>query len=391
MRCRCCGRASFGDVIDLGEMPLVNNLLNEPSQPCPRWSLKVVFCRGCSLAQLTHAPPPECLFNEYVYFSGQSRTMTEHARRLVDRHVRPGDRVLEIASNDGYLLKPAMERGASVLGIEPAANVAAHAQSAGIPTRREYFCEQMAAHLVSEWGLADVVFANNVLAHVPDPNSIMRGIGIMIGSHGTAHVEVPWIVPMIDSGAFDTIYHEHQCYFSINALRALCRRNALRIVNVEFAEVHGGSLHVQIRLRGDESIADRWCEEERHRGIYEDCFYESLAHRVSDLRSTLNEAMSTFDVVAAYGAAAKGIVLLNAMGFTASRVAWVADVSPHKQGRFIPGTGQKIVAPSALLELKPDAALLLPWNIRDEILECNREYRNAGGRFIVAMPEVSIL
>lgn len=393
MRCRCCGRASFGEVIDLGEMPLVNNLLRAADEPCPRWPLKMVFCRGCSLAQLTQTPPPQAMFSEYLYLSSQSKTMVDHACRLVEQFVISGggQRVLEIASNDGYLLKPAKDRGATVLGVEPARNIAAHANAAGIPTVCEFFDETVAARLIDEWGTADVAFANNVLAHVPDPNRIMRGLRMMIGERGTAHVEVPWVVSMIDRGAFDTIYHEHHCYFSINAMRTLCHRNDLKIVDVELIDVHGGSLHLRVSRTGDEATLDRWCDDERKRGVFEDAFYQSFALRVQTMREQLKRAMSQFEVVAAYGAAAKGVVLLNSFELDTTQVPFVADVSPHKQGRFVPGTGQRIVSPEELLERKPDAALLLPWNIREEILERNQGYRNAGGRFIVAIPEVQVL
>jgi len=391
VRCRCCGRASFGEVIDLGEMPLVNNLLHSADEPCPRWPLKVVFCRGCSLVQLTQTPPPSAMFGEYLYFSSQSQTMVDHARRLVERFVKPGQRVLEIASNDGYLLKPAKDRGATVLGVEPAKNIASHAEAAGIPTVCEFFDEDVAARLIDEWGEADVAFANNVLAHVPDPNRIMRGVRMMIGERGTAHIEVPWVVSMIDGGAFDTIYHEHQCYFSINALRTLCHRNDLKIVDVELVDVHGGSLHMHVQRSGDETKLNQWCDDERKRGVFEDAFYQSFADRVQTMREQLKRAMSQFDVVAAYGAAAKGVVLLNSFELDAKQVPWVADVSPHKQGRFVPGTGQEIISPQELLERKPDAALLLPWNIREEILQRNQGYRDAGGRFIVAIPEVQVI
>ena len=391
MRCRCCGRASFGEVIDLGEMPLVNNLLRSADEPCPRWPLKVVFCRGCSLVQLTQTPPPQAMFSEYLYFSSQSQTMVDHARRLVERFVRHGQRVLEIASNDGYLLKPAKDRGATVLGVEPAKNIAAHAEAAGIPTVCEFFDESVAERLINEWGEADVAFANNVLAHVPDPNRIVRGLRIMIGERGTAHIEVPWVVSMIDSGAFDTIYHEHQCYFSVNALRALCHRNDLKIVDIELVDVHGGSLHLHVKRTGDETTLNHGCDDERKRGVFDDAFYQSFADRVQTMREQLKRAMSQFDVVAAYGAAAKGVVLLNSFELDATQVPWVADVSPHKQGRFVPGTGQEIISPQELLERKPDAALLLPWNIREEILERNQGYRDAGGRFIVAIPEVQVI
>src|SRR5690554_1327838 len=196
-------------------MPLVNNLLQTQEEPRPRWPLKVVFCRHCSLAQLTETPSPEAMFREYLYFSSQSQTMVEHAGRLVERFVKPGQNVVEIASNDGYLLRQAQARGARVLGVDPARNIADFASQRGIPTRCEFFDADVAHTIAAEWGHADVLFANNVLAHVPDPNELAAGIKRLLAEHGVAHIEVPYIRNMIDAGAFDTIYHEHHCYFSL--------------------------------------------------------------------------------------------------------------------------------------------------------------------------------
>jgi SAM-dependent methyltransferase len=375
-------------------MPLVNNLLRAADEPCPRWPLRVVFCRACSLCQLTETPPPDAMFGEYLYFSSQSQTMVAHAGELVRRHVRPGDRVIEVASNDGYLLAQAQAIGAKVLGVDPARNIAAYANERGVPTRCEYFCAESARTIVRDWGRCDALFANNVLAHVPDPNEIAAGIREALAERGTAHVEVPYLRRMIESVAFDTIYHEHRCYFSVAALQALFRRHDLAIVGLRIEPIHGGSLHLELRHRGptaDESAADAMVADERAAGLFEDRFYADFATRVNALRERLVSTINRYRTVAAYGAAAKGIILLNYFGLDASRVPFVADVSPHKQGRFVPGTRQEIVAPSALVERKPDAALLLPWNITDEIVRRNRDYLDGGGRFIVPIPEITLV
>ncbi len=394
MRCCSCGATSFGEVIDLGLMPLVNNLLDSPDQPCGRWPLKVVFCRACSLAQLTETPPPDAMFGEYLYFSSQSQTMVAHAGDLVQRHVRRGDRVVEVASNDGYLLAQAQSRGAEVLGVDPARNIAAYANARGVPTRCEYFNGATGAAIAGEWGRCDALFANNVLAHVPDPNEIAAGIRAALAPRGRAHIEMPYIRRMIAGGAFDTIYHEHRCYFSVAALQSLFRRHGLAVADVEVIPIHGGSLHLVVTHAGhdvDESRANAMVAEERAAGLFEDRFYADFAARVRGLRERLLATMRSFGSVCAYGAAAKGVVLLNSFGIDAEQVPWVADVSPHKQGRFVPGTRQEIVAPSVLVERKPDAALLLPWNIRDEIVRRNRAYLDQGGRFIVPIPEVVLV
>ena len=391
MKCRGCGGQSLGEVIDLGLMPLVNNLPKHPDDPYPRWPLKVVFCRECSLAQLTNAPPPQEMFDEYLYFSSQSQTMLEHAGRLVNRFVNPGQRVLEIASNDGYLLKQARDSGAVVLGVDPAHNIAAFANEQGVPTLAEYFSAALADQIVSTWEHADVIFANNVLAHVPDPNEIAAGIKIALARGGIAHIEVPYLVRMIELGAFDTIYHEHQSYFSLTALKPMFNRHGLRMIAVELVDVHGGSLHVQMAHDGDESRADQMIEEEQRLGVHDDFFYRDFAQRVWRLRDELVNTIAPFTTVVGYGAAAKGVVLLNAFGLDVSRIPWIADVSPHKQGRHVPGTRQPIVSPDELIRQQPDAALLLPWNIKGEVVRRNSLYLNQGGCFIVPIPEVQIV
>jgi SAM-dependent methyltransferase len=372
-------------------MPLVNNLLKSPGDACPLWPLKVVFCRECSLAQLTEAPPPHSMFDEYLYYSSQSQTMVAHAGALVDRYVRSGQRVLEIASNDGYLLKQAQQRGAIVLGVDPARNIAEFATAQGVPTRCGYFNANTASVIASEWGMADVIFANNVLAHVPDPNEIAAGMAIMLAENGVAHIEVPYLARMIDSCAFDTIYHEHHSYFSLTALNAILSRHRLTIVDVEVVEIHGGSLHLQVRHHGDQTSAEAMAAQEERLGIRGDAYYAGFAERVRVLRQRLIETMREFDWVAGYGAAAKGVVLLNHFGLDVNQIPWVADVSPHKQSRYIPGTRQPVVSPQKLLDDQPPATLLLPWNIRDEVVRRNQEYIDQGGRFIVPIPEVAVI
>lgn len=390
MNCRICNHTRFTDVIDLGRMPLVNNLLAAADQPFERWPLKVVACSDCSLAQLTETPPADAMFRDYLYFSSQSSTMLAHAGRLVERFVRPGQHVLEIASNDGYLLKHAIARGATVLGIDPARNIAAFANDHGVPTRCAYFDRQLAQQLAAD-RRADVVFANNVLAHVPDPNEIVAGIKLILAPQGTAHIEVPYLARMIETAAFDTIYHEHQCYFSMTALQRLFHQHDLRITAAELTEIHGGSLHLQVRHDGDETQAASFLQAEHNLGVTESSYYADFVRRVETVRCNLLAAIDRFDTVAAYGAAAKGVVLLNHFALDVERIAWVADISPHKQGRFIPGTLQPIVPPDRLLTEQPDACIILPWNIRREIIRDHQPYIEAGGRFIIPIPDVLVL
>lgn len=391
MRCRSCGGGSLGDVVDLGNLPLVNNLLGSPRDPCPRYELRAVYCRACSLIQLTATPPPQAMFDHYLYFTSQSRTMLQHAGALVERFVQPGQSVLEIASNDGYLLKQAQAAGARVLGIEPARNVAQAAANAGVPTRSDYFTADVGNDVARQWGRADVIFANNVLAHVPDPNEIVRGISAALAPNGVAHLEVPYAMRMIEFGAFDTMYHEHHSYFSASALKSLFNWHELRIIGIEEIAIHGGSLHIQVAHAGDESAAERICHREALAGIHGDAYYRGFARRVATLRRQLDAVLRRFECVAGYGAAAKGVVMLNVFQLGPDRVRWVADVSPHKQGKHVPGTGQRIVHPAQLNQAKPDAVLMLAWNLRDEIVETNREYLDGGGCFIVPLPRLGIV
>jgi 2-polyprenyl-3-methyl-5-hydroxy-6-metoxy-1,4-benzoquinol methylase len=384
--CRVCGGSRFTEVVDLGEMPLVNNLASRREDVAQRWPLHVTACETCSLAQLTAAPPPSSMFDEYCYFSSQSQTMVRHAMSLVKRFVRPGHFVVEIASNDGYLLAQAQNQDACVLGVDPARNVAAHANAAGVPTMCEYFDASAASAIADAHGLADVIFANNVLAHVPDPHQIAEGVKRLLKPEGRAHIEVPWLRRLIEQTAFDTIYHEHQCYFSLEALDRLFTMNGLAIVDVEEVAVHGGSLHVQLGHAGRHSKVDRWIEAEREFGT--ESSFAAFRARMDAMRRDLTRVISSYETAAGYGAAAKAVVMLNTFGLTRDRLPWVADVSPHKQGKFVPGTGQSIVSPDRLLESMPEACVIFAWNLVDEIAQRNAEYLRRGGTFIVPVPRV---
>jgi hypothetical protein len=331
------------------------------------------------------------MFESYSYFSSVAQTMVDHAARLVDRFVRPGDLVVEIASNDGYLLKHAKARGATILGVDPARNIAAKAIEQGIPTEIVYFDPSTAQRLRESFGAPHVMFANNVLAHVPDPNAIAAGIKTLLADGGIAHVEVPHLARLIEHRAFDTIYHEHYSYFSANALRWLFRQHGLAIVDVEQIEIHGGTLHVQVAHRGDSSAIDELCDRERRAGLFTDAYYADFASRVNETKVALLAELGRYQTVAGFGAAAKATVMLNYFGLSTDRIPWVADITPYKQGRHIPGTGQRIVAPDRLLSDRPDACLLFPWNLRAEIVRRNRAYVDGGGRFIVALPQVRVV
>jgi SAM-dependent methyltransferase len=347
--------------------------------------------------------PPETLFSEYLYFSSFSDTMLRHAAELVAR-VAESERlgrdglVIEIASNDGYLLQYYRQRNIPVLGIEPARNIAKVAEERGIRTLCEFFGRALALRLRDEGNRADVIHANNVLAHVPDLGGVMAGIEATLKERGVAIIEVPYVKDMIDHGEFDTIYHEHLCYFSLTSLDRLAQSHSLVIRDVERIAIHGGSLRVFLCKA---SAADRGpsvrqlLEEEARWGVADLAFYRGFAQRVERLRGSLRTLLHDLKRqgkrIAGYGAAAKATTLLNYFSIGADTIDFVVDRSTYKQNRYIPGVRIPIRAPSQLLDAKPDYTLLLTWNFKNEILDQQQAYRDAGGKFIVPIPEVRIV
>jgi SAM-dependent methyltransferase len=403
--CRSCGGDRLELILDLGTTPLANSLPAPGSDaPEPRFPLELVFCPACTLVQITETVPPEQLFRDYLYFSSFSDTMLAHARDLTARltaALKLGSRSLavEIASNDGYLLQYYKQGGVPVLGIEPARNVAKVAEERGIPTLVEFFGLQVATELAADRKRADVLHANNVLAHVADLNGFVAGIRAILADDGVAAIEFPYLGDMIDRCEFDTIYHEHLCYYSLGAIKHLFERHGLKLLDVERLPIHGGSLLLQAARRESArqaapSIA-ALLDEERERGMQTIRFYRDFAGRVlrlkDDLRALLARLKADGKRIAAYGAAAKGSTLLNTFGIGAETLEFVADRSTYKQGRSMPGVRVPIVGPESLSARMPDYTLLLTWNFADEILAQQAEYRSRGGKFIVPIPDVSVV
>jgi SAM-dependent methyltransferase len=400
--CRSCGD-QLEVVLDLGLTPLANSLLREDQleQPEPRFPLRLAICRGCALAQLMETVPPEDVFTDYPYFSSFSDTMVRSVGELVGRLVRsralgPESLALEVASNDGYLLRHYLGAGVPVLGIDPARNIAVAAQEAGIPTMCEFFGRELGRQLRSEGRLADVLHANNVVAHVPDLNGLFAGFEAVLKPGGLLVIEVPHVLEMVERLEFDTIYHEHVFYFSLSALQPVFERHGLHIVEVERLPVHGGSLRIFGARENEPSAAvARLLEQEKSAGVNGPGFYTDFNARVNDLGTRLVELLDRLrrdgDRIAAYGASAKGSTLLNYFGIGRETIEFVADRSTVKHGLYTPGTHLPILPPDALRERMPDSVLLLTWNFADEILEQQREYRERGGRFILPVPEPRLL
>lgn len=409
--CRACARTGLEVVLSLGRTPLANALLTaeQLAEPEPTYPLDLAFCPHCALVQIIETVPPEKLFRKYLYFSSFSDTTLKQSEELVNhliasRRFDNSSLVVEIASNDGYLLQFYHQQGIPVLGIEPAVNIAQVAQEKrGIRTLCEFFGNSLAQYLRERGEQADIIHANNVLAHVPDLNGFVTGIALLLKDDGIAVIEVPYVKELIDHIEFDTIYHEHLCYFSLTALVWLFSYHSLSIVDVERIPIHGGSLRIFVskdigRQAGNYDRAfrvDQLLQKEAEWGMGKAAFYQDFGAKVEQLRSQLlallRDLKSQDKRIAVYGASAKGSTLLNYFGIGQEILDFVVDRSPIKQGHYTPGTHLPIYAPDKLLEAIPDYVLLLTWNFADEILAQQAEFRQRGGHFIIPIPELNVV
>jgi len=405
--CRSCGLDQFRTLCDLGMSPFANAYVKPENLDSPElfFPLHALVCEACFLVQLAQFQTPSEIFSEYAYFSSVSESWVQHAkaytlamRERFGLHSR--SLVVEIASNDGYLLQHFKNAGVPVLGIEPAANVALEAKALGIPTLVEFFGSALAERLAGEGRRPDLMVGNNVLAHVPELNDFVHGVKLMLAPHGVATFEFPHLERLMEQSQFDTIYHEHFCYFSLIALAPVFERQGLKLFDVEELSTHGGSLRVYVQHEDSgrhpvEARLGELLERERRNGFERLGTYEAFAEHVRDAKRRLlafligvkREGKS----VVGYGAPAKGNTLLNYCGVRQDFLDYVVDKNPHKQGLYLPGVRIPIQPPGRIAETRPDYVLILPWNLKDEVMRQMAHIREWGGRFVAPIPTAQVL
>ena len=403
--CRSCGSTNLQMFLDLGSTPLADRILDEKrlAQPEPVFPLETAFCPDCSLVQILEEVDPNQLYaDDYPYYSSFSDHLLRHSREnalglIESQQLGPDSLVVELASNDGYLLKNFVELGIPVLGVDPAEGQAREAKKVGVPTKVAFWGPEVARELRAEGKVANAIIANNVMAHIPDLNGFVEGMSILIADDGVISVENPYVRAMIEQTEFDTIYHEHHCYFSCTAVNALMNRHGLYLNDVLFfPNLHGGTLRWICGKTENQSVrAKEYLEREHADGVDAYPFYENFSRSVQQLKTELiallGDLKSQGKTIAAYGAAAKGATMLNYCGIGTETIDYVVDLNTYKQGCYMPGQHLPILAPSELLERRPDYTVILAWNFAEEIVKQQQAYLDAGGRFIVPVPRPQIL
>jgi len=406
MNCRVCDAPGVQPFLDLGKMPLSDGLVRPENLdgPEPRFALEVAFCPSCKIVQILEDVAQEVLFPEdYPYFSSFSDHLLAHSRRhalglIETRSLGPDSLVVELASNDGYLLQNFVEAGVPVLGIDPAPAQVQAANDKGVRSICRFFGRELAEELLaSGQGQADVIIANNVCAHVPDLNGFVAGMQRLLAPGGLITIENPYVRDLIDHCEFDTIYHEHLFYHSCAGIAGLMQRHGLHLNHVEyFPELHGGTLRYHVsHTPGRSAELEAYLAQEAELGIDRFSYYEGFAQRVealkTDLLALLRGLRAEGRSIAAYGAAAKGSTMLNYVGVDRDLVSFVVDRNVHKQGLHMPGTHQPILPVEALVDQRPDYTLILAWNFKDEIMRQQSAYTEAGGRWIVPVPHPEVV
>ena len=405
-RCRFCETPLSQTLVDLGMSPLCESYVgaDQLNQMEPFYPLHVYVCERCYLAQLEEYVSPEAIFTEYAYFSSYADSWLRHAKSYTDMMVErfgigPGSLVVELASNDGYLLQYFVEKGIPVLGIEPARNVAKVAIEKGIPTLIEFFGERMAGRLASEGKMGDLILGNNVLAQVPELNDFVRGMKILLKPRGIITIEFPHLVRLMEENQFDTIYHEHFSYFSLISADKIFAAHGLTVFDVDELLTHGGSLRIYARHTEDTTYAvtsrvKELLSHEEAVGLTQMQTYRAFSDKVQETKRKLLEFLIKVKregkTICGYGAPGKGNTLLNYCGIRTDFLDYTVDRNPYKQGKFTPGTHIPILSPDKIRETRPDYLFILPWNFKDEIMEQMSFIRDWGGVFIVPIPEVKV-
>jgi len=404
-KCLGCESKLPSAFLDLGEMPLANSYIEPKNQDREEtaYRLAVAYCPKCHLVQLTHRVAPEDLFSNYLYFSSFSDAFLKHAEDMVESltsqfALDASSLVMEIGSNDGYLLQFFKQRGIPVLGIEPAKNIAKVANQRGIPTLDIFFGPSSVNKILREKGQADIIIGNNVLAHVPLINDFLLSVNNCLKPTGSAVFEFPYLKDLLDRTEFDTIYHEHVFYYSLSAIKILAERAGLELYDVSKQDIHGGSLRVFLQKERQHEVSSnirKMLLEEEQYGITDKDLYSNFGEKVEKLKTKLvgllQELKQAGKAIAAYGAAAKGNTLLNYIEVDNNVIDFVVDRSPHKQGFLLPGTRIPILPTDELLKRMPDYTIVLAWNFAEEILAQQAEYRKRGGKFIIPIPEIQVM
>ena len=405
--CRFCDELLEKIFLDLGETPLANSYLsdeeidnNEESFP-----LKVLVCKKCYLVQLEEFKTPQNIFSNYAYFSSYSKSFLNHAKNYVDMminrfQINQNNFVVEIASNDGYLLQYFKEKNIPLLGIEPAKNIAKNAEEKGIKTISKFFGEKFSIELIKEYKKADLIICNNVIAHVPKINDFVSGLKLLMSKKGILTIEFPHLMELVEHNQFDTIYHEHFSYLSFFVIKNILEKNGIKIFDVEKIHTHGGSLRVFCTHTENNDIiikksVDELLKSEKEKGMMEMNFYENFSTKINSTVDQFldfcNKAKKDNKKLIGYGAPAKANTLLNYCKIKNNLIEYVTDLSPHKQGLYLPGSHLPIKSPEEIKKSKPDFVIIFPWNLQDEIIKQIDFIREWGGKFVIPIPNLKII